>query len=149
VNLEERRGQPGRYRPAEAVPEAEDILPDPSILTQPAQPCDRSENSQLDQSTSGCTNGCAVDATDDRSNEDQAGCRPDATVDATDKHLIENDKTPPVAGLQRLQGVDEDYSDFEERAAIKEYDGGLSRAEAEAEAAAELLPSLDRHAEET
>jgi hypothetical protein len=32
---------------------------------------------------------------------------PDATVDATAKALTESDKTLPVAGLQRLQGVDE------------------------------------------
>jgi len=91
VNLEDRRGQPGRYRPAEAIPEAVDILPDPSILVQPAQPCDRIGKAQADQSTNGCTNGCT----------------PDATDDATAKSLTENDKTSPVAGLQRLQGVDE------------------------------------------
>jgi len=145
VNLEDRRGQPGRYRPAEAVPEAADILPDPSTLVQPAQPYDRTENSQADQSTNGCKNGCALDATDDASNEDQAGCAPGATADATTKLLVQKEKTPPVAGLQRLQGVDEE-ADFEERAAIKEYDGGLSREEAETEAAAELphMPTSSR-----
>ena len=110
-----------------------DILLDPASLMQPAQPCDRVGNAQSDQSSNGCTDVCALDATDDASNGDRADCIPDATVNATAKALTENDKTLPIAGLQRLQGVDED-SDFEERAAILEYDAGLSRAEAEAQA---------------
>jgi hypothetical protein len=118
VNLETQRGQPGRYRPAEAIPEAVDILPDPSTLVQLAQPCDRTENYEVNQGTNGCKNGCA----------------PDATADATDKLLINNEKTPSVAGLQGLQGVDEG-SDVEERPAILESEVGLSRQDAEEHAA--------------
>ena len=63
--------------------------------------------------------------------------RPDVTVD-----MLENSKcyaVTPAVGARALQPDSEHLNgNFEERAAILEYDGGMSRAEAEAQAAEEF-----------
>ena len=46
-------------------------------------------------------------------------------------HMIEEQKMKPPAGFERLEAVQEAY---EERAAILEFDAGMSREEAEKEA---------------
>lgn len=107
VNLETRRGQPGRYRLTDQEVEAEELLPSPEALlgaTQPVQPRNRTHNRQVFEDLSDCGTGCTV---------------------------------APIS---------EEETAFEERAAIYEYDGGLSREEAEAAAFdyPELPPELDR-----
>lgn len=105
VNLETKRGQPGRYRCTGQKIEPVEILPSPETLEgamQPAQPCNRTNNRQPFEIVSGCATGCTV-ASVARGVEDDDAC---------------------VA--------------FEERVAILEYDGGLSREEAEALAGAEF-----------
>jgi hypothetical protein len=100
VNLETRRGQPGRYRVTNQEIEAEDLLPSIEALEealQPVQPRNRTCNRQPFERLSDCATGCTV-----------APIAPDGDVE------------------------------FEERAAILEFDGGLSRSEAEARAAEEL-----------
>ena len=96
VNLETRRGQPGRYRLTDQEIEAEDLLPSPEALlgaTQPVQPRNRTHNRQVFEELSDCATGCTV---------------------------------APIS---------EEEVAFEERAASLEYECGLSREEAEAEAA--------------
>lgn len=58
--------------------------------------------------------------------------------------MLENSQcyaVTPAAGAAALQPDSEHLNgDFEERAAILEYDGGMSRVEAEAQAAEEVFP---------
>jgi hypothetical protein len=93
VNLESRRGQPGRYRVTNQEIEAEDLLPSIEALEealQPVQPRNRTCNRQPFERLNDCATGCTV---------------------------------APIASDGDVE--------FEERAAILEYDGGLSREEAE------------------
>jgi hypothetical protein len=104
VNLESRRGQPGRYRVTNQEIEAEDLLPSIEVLEealQPVQPRNRTCNRQPFERLSDCATGCTV---------------------------------APIASDGDVE--------FEERAAIREFDGGLSREEAEVLAAEELYPEL-------
>jgi AAA domain len=56
---------------------------------------------------------------------------------------VESPKVPKVSKVQAGHLSDGRFDDFEERAAIREYDGGLSRQEAEEQAAVEI-PDLPR-----
>jgi hypothetical protein len=129
VNLEIRRGQPGRYRVTGQKIEVEEVMPDPSTLP---------ENKRHR------TTGDSFEST----NNDIAVARGFATglppaLDQVD-----------IAGRTGLGGtvaaVAEEVDplvEFEERAAIREYDGGMPRAQAETMAATEVpeLPDfLDR-----
>lgn len=104
VNLEIKRGQPGRYRVTGQRPEIVDMLPPPETLA-PVPPLAKSQ-------------------------------------------VLTNTKQNGGSGTVAWVATREDIADdFEERAAILEYDGGLARAEAEAQAAREFpqLPAfLDR-----
>ena len=67
VNLEQRRGQPGRYRLTSQEVEAEAILPSPEAISErmhiPAktvQPRNRTRNRQPFERLSDCTTGCTV-----------------------------------------------------------------------------------------
>jgi predicted transcriptional regulator len=64
VNLETRRGQPGRYRVTSQEIEAEELLPSIEALCeeamQPVQPCKRTAKVQAQEETVGCMAGCEV-----------------------------------------------------------------------------------------
>jgi hypothetical protein len=67
VNLETRKGQPGRYRVTTQEVEAEELLPAPEAVkdevsgaVQPVQPCNPTRNRQVFEELSDCTTGCAV-----------------------------------------------------------------------------------------
>jgi hypothetical protein len=117
VNLETRRGQPGRYRMTKQEIETEELLPSPEDVegaAQPEQPRNRTHNRQASETLSDCAMGCTVASDEDPS-------------------------APPED--DELKTNAEDAADFEERAAIRQYDGGFSRAEAE-ELAAKEMPEL-------
>jgi hypothetical protein len=110
VNLELRKGLPGKYRVAEQVVEPEpkiDILPEPEELEahtrkpppqKPVQPCNRDEIANTPQGDNGCIDGC------------NHGCNPkternpSATGSATVKSMNGQEKSLPVAGLQSFSG---------------------------------------------
>lgn len=131
VNLEIRRGQPGRYRATGQKIEVEEVIPDPSTL---------SENKRHR------TTGDNFEST----NNDIEVARAFATglPPALDRQVID------IAGRTGLGGTVAGVAEgqdravmFEERAAIREYDGGMPRAQAETMAATEVpeLPDfLDR-----
>lgn len=100
MNLETRRGQPGRYRLTGQKVEPEEVMPLPDTLLPPVPPCHRSPNSQVIEIHSGVATGGTVAAVADLSVE------------------------------------------FEELAATLEYDGGLDRQVAEAEAYAAVFPDI-------
>ena len=106
VNLETRRGQPGRYRATGQKIEAVELLPLPEALEAqgeglpPVPPCHPTENAQVFEIVSGCATGGTVAA------------------------------------------ISDEEAAFEERAAILQFDAGLSREEAEAEATRALYDSL-------
>jgi hypothetical protein len=64
VNLETRKGQPGRYRVTNQEVEAEELLPAPEAIkgdaVQPVQPCNPTRNRQVFEEVSDCTTGCAI-----------------------------------------------------------------------------------------
>jgi hypothetical protein len=67
VNLEVRRGQPGRYRVTEQEVEVESLMPAPEEIAshmsgsaQPAQPRNRTHNRQVFEEVSDCASGCTV-----------------------------------------------------------------------------------------
>ena len=63
VNLETRRGQPGRYRATEQEVVAEELLPSADVLQgamQPVQPCNPTHSRQVFEELSDCATGCAV-----------------------------------------------------------------------------------------
>ena len=114
LNLETRRGQPGRYRCTGQKIEPVEILPPPEAIAealeevmQPVQPRNRTDNRQVFEELSDCASGCTV---------------------------------APVASHTDAAAA---HMSFEERAAIFEYDAGLDRAEAEQAAAEELWPDVD------
>jgi hypothetical protein len=67
VNLEQRRGQPGRYRLTSQEIEAEPLLPSPKAISeimpegaQPVQPRNRTHNREAFETLSDCATGCTV-----------------------------------------------------------------------------------------
>ena len=67
TNLEQRRGQPGRYRPTSQEVEAEPLLPSPEAIAelmaenaQPVQPRNRTHNRQVFERLSDCATRCTV-----------------------------------------------------------------------------------------
>jgi hypothetical protein len=154
VNIETRRGQPGRYRFSGQEIEEADILPDVSILRKSMQPCNRTPKAESKQDDNGCKPPCNRSATDAHPKQPvDAGCKPVADPLATAKSMSGKMKSPPVARLHEFSGgigeggsagsppppSEEADLEFEERAAILEYEGGYSREEAERRAWGEIL----------
>jgi hypothetical protein len=109
VNLEVRKGMPGRYRttgqkvePINILPTAAELaerfetMPSPPTPPEPVQPCNRDEIAEVVLEDNGCTDGCNPVA---RCTEPVARVQPVASGLATDKSLDGNGKSPPVAGL--------------------------------------------------
>jgi hypothetical protein len=90
VNLEVRRGQPGRYRVTEQEVEAEALLPAPEAIAahallgaaQPAQPRNRRPKAEPRQKDSGCVSGCTTGCIATTDNQSATNCG-DATGHAT------------------------------------------------------------------
>ena len=150
VNLETRRGQPGRYRVTEQEVTAEELVPSLEALRgamQPVQPCNPIEKVKREQRDNGCTAGCTVASLASAHATAQPACNRQAF-----EHKEESGTGCTVAPVALDGGpcgpqVGAGHDDLEERAAILEYEGGLSRTEAETQALAEFpdLPSfLDR-----
>jgi hypothetical protein len=111
INLETRKGQPGGYRVTNQEIEAEELLPSPEALR---------EALQVAQPCNRTRNRQVFETLSDCT----AGC----TV------ALDEDPTAPTTNVANA-------ADFEERAAIRQYDGGFSRAEAE-ELAANEMPEV-------
>ncbi len=63
INMETRKGQPGRYRVSDQEVEPEDLLPSPEALReamQPVQPRNHTCNRQVIEELSDCVKGCTV-----------------------------------------------------------------------------------------
>jgi hypothetical protein len=118
VNLETRRGQPGRWRViAEQADAAEGVmLPRPealaskfySTLTPPPKPCHHTEKGKDNQSDNGGKNGgdasCHRPVVDEPSVADEPVASPETTAHATANQLEINGKEPPVARFHGWQG---------------------------------------------
>lgn len=114
VNLELRKGMPGKYRSTGQKVEPVAILPVAATLAEKfrdtqsshtppesVQPRNRNEIADICLRDNGCTSGCnpVVDCA-----EPDARLQPVASRIATDKLLDGNRKSPPVARLQRFPG---------------------------------------------
>lgn len=110
VNLEARRGQPGRYRRTTQKIEPMELLPPAEALTpsKTAQPCNPTGIAQFGQRDSGCTAGCTGVATASPVADTR---NPVATAHATAKQLTNNGKEAPVARLHADLGGDSDDDD--------------------------------------
>jgi hypothetical protein len=107
VNLEQRKGMPGKYRVAAQPPEPLTILPRvPELAEQfytrsslsplkPVQPCNRDQIAEGPLADNGCTDDCVPDAND---------CIPVAHDLATDKSPNGNGNSPPVARMHDFSG---------------------------------------------
>ena len=114
VNLEQRRGMPGKYRTTSQKVELVVILPTSEKLLErfakacslvptqkPVQPCNRDEKADIFLEDDGCAAGC----------NPVAGCEPMQTVAkslATVNSLKGNAKSPPVARFHENRGGYED-----------------------------------------
>jgi hypothetical protein len=117
VNLEQRRGMPGKYRahasqkiePMAILPTTADLVErfTSMSLTQSApesvQPCTREKIPESVLGDNGCTNDCNPVA-DCTANPDTRlhGCNAIANGLATDNRSNGNEKSPPVARLRRF-----------------------------------------------
>jgi hypothetical protein len=115
VNLEERKGMPGKYRatghkvePVNILPTVADLHMRVSTPQKSMQPCNRDEIAEASQRDEGCTDGCKpVDDGCTGENE----CNPLATGLATCKPLNGNGKSPPVARLHGFPGGTHTHED--------------------------------------
>jgi hypothetical protein len=148
VNLETRRGQPGRYRVTSQEIEAEELLPSLEALEramQPAQPRNPTPKLKVDQGANRLHERLRGPCNPIEADTD---CNPHATGHATGQDF--ESKQELATGCTVAPVASDEETEFEERAACLEYDGGFSREEAEARAAEELdidltLPAfLDR-----
>jgi hypothetical protein len=115
VNLEQRKGMPGKYReveqenvkPVVILPTVEEVhkgLSSGSIAPETVQPCNRDGSPHSNQEDDGCkdgcksVDGCATETID--ANGAGATCNRHATADATVKSLSDKAESLPVAGLQ-------------------------------------------------
>jgi len=124
VNLEQRKGMPGKYRATPQRVEPVVILPDAATLserfrkTHPAdtplkstQPCNREEKADVIQVDNGCTDGCnPIDERLQPASSVAAGCSTVARPFATVKPLNGEQKSLPVA---RLQCFSRGYDDLD------------------------------------
>lgn len=134
VNLETRKGQSGRYRVTDQEIEPEPLLPSGEALAaamQPVQPCNRKAKAKADQERAGCSTGCTV-ASDSDAHATAQPPRNRQVYDPT-QEIDTGCTVAPIA-----QREVENSADFEERAAILEFNAGLSRDEAERVAREEL-----------
>jgi hypothetical protein len=92
---------------------------------QPVQPCNRTHNRQVFECLSDCATGCTVAPV-----ASDVGCWANSTN--TSPNLQSSHKE------QREQQIAAGQEDLEERAAILEYEAGLTRTEAETQALAEF-----------
>jgi hypothetical protein len=118
VNLEQRKGMPGKYRTAEQKVEPVAILPVTAALAERFQnicasvspskidePCNRDEIADISQADTGCKDGLQPDATEQPVTPDGLhGCKRLQMGLATDKPLDGNGKSPPVARFQPFSG---------------------------------------------
>jgi hypothetical protein len=119
VNLEQRKGMPGKYRATGQKVEPVNILPiaaelaerfeDTQMRVYPpsksAKPCNRDGIAEISQSDNGCKDRLQPGATGATAAPDRVH-RLQAVANglATDKSLDANEKSPPVARLQRFSG---------------------------------------------
>jgi hypothetical protein len=114
VNLEQRRGMPGKYRTTAQKPEPVPVLPAapelaecfnntqcPDTPLKSTQPCNRDEIADVSLRDNCCTDGCKPVA---ECAEPNATVQPDATGLATDNSLDGNGKSSPVARLHEFPG---------------------------------------------
>jgi hypothetical protein len=113
VNLETRRGQPGRYRLTEQEVEALALMPAPEALSggsKTAQPRNPRSKDKQDQKDDGCTDARNRDAIGARG---ASGCEPVARPHATVKPLEKYKETvtgcavAPVSGGSRQIDLEE------------------------------------------
>jgi hypothetical protein len=118
VNLEQRKGMPGKYRVSGQRPEPIDILPvaaelaerfnsiqSPDTPLKPVHPCNREQIAEMSLRDNGCTSGRNPVARCTAENvEPVARLQRVATGFATDNSLDSNGKSPPVAELQHFSG---------------------------------------------
>jgi 5S rRNA maturation endonuclease (ribonuclease M5) len=117
VNLEVRRGMPGKYRTTDQAAKIEpdmDILPDPEELEaytlsqsppKTAQPCNREEKADTDQEDNGCKPPCNCHATAQPEQPERLhGCETVADPLATVKSMNSQEESPPVARLHEFPG---------------------------------------------
>jgi hypothetical protein len=122
VNLEQRRGMPGKYRTTAQKPEPVPVLPAapelaerfnttqcPDTPLKSTQPCNRDEIADVSLGDNGCTGGCKPVA---ECTEPNATMQPDATGIATDNSLYGNAKSLPVARLHEFPGDTPPTEDF-------------------------------------
>jgi predicted transcriptional regulator len=91
VNLETRRGQPGRYRVTNQEVEVEELLPSQKALVDPPE-THATVQPVIQVTENKDENGCA------------AGCNPHATAHATTNPMTDIEKVTSVARLHGLQG---------------------------------------------
>jgi hypothetical protein len=92
INMETKRGQPGRYRLSGQSMDEAPMRPELPLLTKPVQPCNRPQKAEIDQEDSGC----------------KPGCTGYATAFATANPMGGNGKSPPVARLQGFHAPTEE-----------------------------------------
>jgi hypothetical protein len=92
VNMETKRGQPGRYRLSGQSMDEILMLPELPFSQKPVQPCNRTQKAEIDQEDSGC----------------KPGCTGNATALATANPMGANGKSPPVARLQGFHAPTEE-----------------------------------------
>ena len=115
VNLEERKGRPGKYRRTAQGVEGTSILPTTEDVRtayqtpqKTAQPCNGEENAESDQEDDDCNEACIPE--DNRVSPIATECRLQPECErlspslATGKPLDSNGKSPPVAALQAFSG---------------------------------------------
>jgi hypothetical protein len=115
VNLEERKGRPGKYRRTAQGVEGTSILPTTEDVRtayqtpqKTAQPCNGEENAESDQEDDDCNEACIPE--DNRVSPIATECRLQPECErlspslATVKPPDSNGKSPPVAALQAFSG---------------------------------------------
>jgi hypothetical protein len=109
VNLETRRGQPGRYRLTQQEVEVTTLFPSPEEIFHPgahttAQSRNPTEKTEAGQDVSGCVEPCNRMATGPAVADD---CSPVANGHATAKSLNDMEKMVPVARLLEISPPEE------------------------------------------
>jgi hypothetical protein len=120
INLEQRRGMPGRYKvtgqkvePIVILPATTDLLSLRASRSKIDEQCNRDEIAEPDQAATGCKPHLQPDATEQRAAPDWShGCNRLQTGLATDNPLNGNGKSLPVARLQRFSSRDGEREDM-------------------------------------